>query len=162
MALSVFGPAIDVHAGGKDLHFPHHAYQAAIAQAVTGVAPFARAHLLVGTVHVGGAKMAKSTGNLVLVADLVEDHPAAAVRLLLLDRPWERDWAYRAEDLDAAASRLERLYARAGSPTGSAADVAAVEAALLDDLDVPRALAVAEEAGGVAARAVLGTLGLLV
>ncbi len=161
MALSVFGPALDVHAGGKDLHFPHHAYQAAIAEAVTGVTPFARAHLEVGTVHVDGAKMAKSTGNLVLVADLVRDHPAAAVRLLLLDRPWGEDWAYRAEDLDAAAGRLERLYARAGTPAGSAADVAAVEAALLDDLDVPRALQVAEDAGGEAARVVLGTLALL-
>ncbi len=35
-----------------------------------------------------------------------------------------------------------------------------VDAALLDDLDVPRALAVAEEAGGEAARTALSVLGL--
>ena len=37
MAMSVFGPAVDVHAGGADLRFPHHAYHAAMAEAFTGV-----------------------------------------------------------------------------------------------------------------------------
>src|ERR1035438_8919533 len=45
MALHTFGPAVDVHAGGGDLRFPHHAYQAALAEAFTGVTPFARARL---------------------------------------------------------------------------------------------------------------------
>jgi cysteinyl-tRNA synthetase len=36
MALHAFGPAIDVQAGGGDLRFPHHAYQAAMAEALTG------------------------------------------------------------------------------------------------------------------------------
>ena len=69
MALHSFGPAIDVHAGGADLRFPHHAYQAALAEQFTGVTPFARARLNVGVVTVHGAKMAKSTGNLVLISD---------------------------------------------------------------------------------------------
>lgn len=43
MALSVFGVGVDVHAGGADLWFPHHAYHAAMAEAVTGVKPYARA-----------------------------------------------------------------------------------------------------------------------
>ncbi len=79
MALSVFGAGVDVHAGGADLRFPHHAYHAAMAEAFTGVRPYARAWLHAGTVRVGGAKMAKSAGNLVLVRDLVDGHPAAAV-----------------------------------------------------------------------------------
>jgi cysteinyl-tRNA synthetase len=45
MAMSVFGPAVDVHAGGADLRFPHHAYHAAMAEAFTGVRPYARAWL---------------------------------------------------------------------------------------------------------------------
>ena len=48
MALHAFGPALDVQAGGGDLRFPHHAYQAAMAEAFTGVKPFARAALNVG------------------------------------------------------------------------------------------------------------------
>ena len=80
MAMSVFGPVVDVHAGGADLRFPHHAYHAAMAEAFTGARPYARAWLHAGTVRIGGAKMAKSTGNLVLVRDLAAGHPAAPPR----------------------------------------------------------------------------------
>jgi len=161
MALSVLGSSVDVLTGGADLAFPHHAYQKAMVQAATGVAPFARADLRVGTVRVGGAKMAKSTGNLVLVADLLRDHRPAAVRLLLLDRRWDEAWDFDAADLDRASARLERLYAGTGKLYGGgAAEAAAVTAALADDLDVPRALDVAEEGGGDAARLLLRTLAL--
>jgi cysteinyl-tRNA synthetase len=160
MALHAFGPAVDVHAGGADLRFPHHAYQAALAEQFTGVAPFARAQLNAGVVTVDGAKMAKSTGNLVLVSDLLASHSAAAVRLLILDRAWAKKWDYVPAGLDAAARRLESLQIAAGRPESSAAAVAAVRAALADDLDVPAALAVAEEAGGQAARILGSLLGL--
>ena len=162
MALHTFGPAIDVQAGGADLGFPHHAYQAALAEALTGVAPFARARLNVGMVRVAGAKMAKSTGNLVLVSELLKEHPAAVVRLLILDRRWDDDWDFSRAGLDAAAARLERLHAAAGRPERGAAGsggtaVAAMRAALAHDLDVPAALRIAEDEGGQAVRS-LGTL----
>ncbi|HSZ99712.1 MAG TPA: class I tRNA ligase family protein [Streptosporangiaceae bacterium] len=160
MALHAFGPAIDVHAGGADLRFPHHAYQAALAEQFTGVRPFARAHLNVGVVTVSGAKMAKSTGNLVLVSDVLESHSAAAVRLLILDRPWGQEWDYDPAALAAAARRLELLQIAAGRPENSATAVAAVRGALADDLNVPAALAIAEEAGGQAARVLGSLLGL--
>jgi cysteinyl-tRNA synthetase len=160
MAMAVFGSAVDVLAGGADLRFPHHAYQAAMVQAVTSVTPFARAALHVGTVRRDGAKMAKSTGNLTLVADLLRDHSPTAVRLLLLDRPWADDWDYEPAALDAAADRLARLYAAAGRPGGTDAGPDAVLAALLDDLDVPRAVEVALERGGDAARLLLRLLAL--
>ncbi|HTF46253.1 MAG TPA: cysteine--tRNA ligase, partial [Pseudonocardia sp.] len=97
---------------------------------------------------------------LVLVGDLLRDHSPAAIRLLLLDRDWRQAWDYRPEDLDAAAGRLERLYAAAGRKTepDSAADAA--RSSLLRELDVPGALDIAEEAGGEAARLVLRTLSL--
>jgi cysteinyl-tRNA synthetase len=72
MALSVLGPSVDLHVGGADLRFPHHAFEAAAAEAATGVRPFARAWLHVGVVSQGGTKMAKSTGNLTFVTDLVD------------------------------------------------------------------------------------------
>ena len=161
MSLTTLGPALDLHAGGADLRFPHHAYEAAMAEAVTGVTPFARAWMHVGTVQIDGRKMAKSVGNLVLVSDVLAEHPADALRLLLVDRPWAQSWDYHPADLDAAAARVERLYSAASH--GAAEDPAAsaeVTAALLDDLDVPRALAVAEESGGAAARQLLSVLGL--
>jgi cysteinyl-tRNA synthetase len=178
MSLSVLGPAVDVLAGGADLRYPHHAYQAAMAEALTGVRPYARAVFEVGVVSLDGAKMAKSTGNLVLVGDVLATHPAAALRLCLLDRPWAVGWDYSVAELDAATARLERLYRAAGrssaggsggspprastggAPQESASAVAAISEALRDDLDVPSALAIAEEAGGVAARGLIATLGL--
>ena len=109
--------------------------------------------------------MAKSAGNLVLVKELLADHPAAAVRLLILDRRWHEDWDYDRASLDAAAARLERIAAAAGRPGrhpaghGDAA-ITAVRAALADDLDVPAALRIAETEGGPAARSLGSLLGL--
>jgi cysteinyl-tRNA synthetase len=161
MSLSVFGPAVDVHCGGADLRFPHHACQAAMAEAVTGVTPYARARFLVGVVQVSGAKMAKSTGNLVLVCDVLRSYPAAALRLCLIDRPWAQSWEYEAQQLDVASARLDRLYQAAGRSGGSQEPAAMKIAEVLrDDLDVPAALAIAEEAGGAAARSLIAVLGL--
>jgi cysteinyl-tRNA synthetase len=160
MAMSVLGNGIDVLAGGADLRFPHHAYQAAMVEAASGVTPFARGHLPVGAVHKGGVKMAKSTGNLTLIGDLLRDHPPAAVRLLVLDRAWHAPWDYEPNDLDAAARTLEDLYAAAGRSGASAVATAAVTAALLSDLDVPRAVGIARDAGGEAARVLVRVLAL--
>jgi len=160
MAISMLGASIDILAGGEDLRFPHHAYQAAMVEAASSVAPFARGHLHVGAVHKDGAKMAKTTGNLTLVADLLRDHPPAAVRLLVLNRPWHARWDYQAGDLDTAASTLENLYTAAGRPDTSPAATAAVTAALLNNFDVPQATAIARDEGGEAARLLLRVLSL--
>ena len=123
MALHTFGPAVDVHAGGGDLRFPHHAYQAALAEAFTGVTPFARARLQAGVVRVAGAKMAKSAGNLVLVSDLLRDYPAGAVRLLILDRQWDQDWDYNQASLDEAAAGWSGCRPRPDAPTAPRRDL---------------------------------------
>lgn len=159
MALTVLGPSVDLHGGGADLTFPHHAYEQAIAEGATGVRPYARRWMRVGLVHHDGSKMAKSTGNLVLVNDLLVDHDAAAVRLMLLHRPWSEPWTYAPDELDAAAALLERLYAAAGRPGGSTGP-AQVAQALRHDLDVPSAVAAALDSGGAAARFALHVLGL--
>jgi len=124
------------------------------------VVPFARSAMHVGTVRHRGQKMAKSTGNLVLVTDLLREHPASAIRMLLLDRVWHEPWEYRPADLDAAAGRLEDLYSAAARPDRSATAGAAITSALLDNLDVPRAVAIARQEGGDAARGLLHTLSL--
>ncbi|SDR16531.1 class I tRNA ligase family protein [Thermostaphylospora chromogena] len=160
MALSTFGPALDLHAGGADLSFPHHAYEAAMAEAITGVRPFARTWVHVGVVRVDGVKMAKSTGNLVFTADLLRRYPASAVRLALLDHPWAADWDYSPDALETAAATMERLLAATGRAGSSEAAREEALRALLDDLDTRRALRIAEEEGGHTARTVLGVLAL--
>lgn len=162
MAMSVFGPAVDIHAGGADLRFPHHAYHAAMAEAFTGVRPYARAWFHVGTVTRDGAKMAKSAGNLVLLEELLATHPAAVVRLMILDRAWADTWDYQPALLETAADRLERLYGAAGraAPGGDQAASQELRRLLAGDLDVPAALDHAIEAGGTAARTLSAILGL--
>ena len=160
MALSVFGVGVDVHAGGKDLRFPHHAYHAAMAETFTGVRPYARAWLHVGTVTVGGAKMAKSAGNLVLVSDLLTGYPAAAIRLMILDRPWGDDWDYRPGLLDAAAARLETLFGAAGRAVPNESAASEIGRLLATDLNVPAAIDLAIETGGGPARMLTTVLGL--
>jgi L-cysteine:1D-myo-inositol 2-amino-2-deoxy-alpha-D-glucopyranoside ligase len=160
MAMATFGAGVDVLIGGQDLAFPHHAYQSALVQAATGVAPFARRAMHVGAVHYQGRKMAKSTGNLVLIGDLLRTYPPAAIRLLLLNRTWSSEWEYRAADLESAVADLESLYVAAGRPNRSARAAEAVTAALLNDLDIPGALAVARQEGGDAARGLVRVLAL--
>jgi cysteinyl-tRNA synthetase len=161
MALSVFGVGVDIHAGGKDLRFPHHAYHAAMAESFTGVRPYARGWLHAGTVTLRGTKMAKSAGNLVLLDDLLADYPAAAIRLMILDRPWADDWDYLPGLLDAAAARLESLYRAAGrTSSGSQGAVAEIGRLLAADLNVPAAIDLAIDAGGAPARVLATTIGL--
>jgi cysteinyl-tRNA synthetase len=103
--------------------------------------------------------MAKSTGNLVLVDDLLREHSPGAIRLLCLNRPWALPWEFSMDELDLAEAVLERLYAAAAKP-GSAPGVAAVPAALLNNLNVPDALLIALEDGGQAARTFIELLAL--
>ena len=160
MVLSTYGSSLDIHAGGADLAFPHHAYEAAQAEAATGVAPFARSWMRVGTVRIGGVKMAKSTGNLVLVADLLKDHRPGAVRLMILDRPWSQAWDYSVDLLQAAEGRLDALHAAAGRRDDDPVAETEVIRRLLDDVDVAGATAVALESGGRSARVLVQVLGL--
>ena len=152
MSLATFGPTVDLHVGGEDLAFPHHAYEAAQAEAFTGVRPFARAWMHVGSVLVEGEKMAKSTGNLVYVHDVLDRYPPGALRLLILSRPWSEAWEFDEAGLEQAAGDLESLW-RYGAEPGDR-DIAEHEVAiaLLDDLDVPRALAMAKQSGASAPR----------
>ena len=160
MALSTYGPALDLHVGGADLRFPHHAYEAAQAESATGVTPFARSWMHVGTVRIGGEKMAKSTGNLVFVSDLVAQVGGPAVRMLLLDRRWDAAWDFTPQGLAAAVERLEQLHAAAGRTATSETALIGVLAALSDDLDVPRAIDLAIAEGGKAARDLVQVLAL--
>ncbi len=130
-------------------------------EAFTGVRPYARACLHVGTVTVDGVKMAKSAGNLVLVRDLLASYPAPAVRLMILDRRWAGRWDYAPALLSAATERLEDLHSAGGrSAAASPGALPEIRRLLGADLDVPAALSVAIEAGGAPARALAATLGL--
>lgn len=159
MALATLGPGIDLHCGGSDLAFPHHAFEAAHAEAAVGVEPFARAWLRAGTVSIDGAKMAKSSGNLIFVNDVLERWTPAALRLSVVTRRWWEDWSFDESALADAERRVSELRSAAARPGGQH-EHDQVLAALSDDLDVPTALAIAEAAGGASAELLVDVLGL--
>ncbi len=160
MAMACLGNSIDVLVGGADLTFPHHAYQVAMGEAATGVSPFARAVVHVGEVRLAGEKMAKSTGNLVLLGDVLRSHSAPAVRLALLNRAWHEPWECADTEFETAAAALEELHGAAGR-SGDGADARdAVLRLLVNDLNVPDAFRLALDEGGGAARFLIDVLKL--
>jgi L-cysteine:1D-myo-inositol 2-amino-2-deoxy-alpha-D-glucopyranoside ligase len=153
LALRELGETVDLHGGGTDLIFPHHECEAAESEAVTG-RPFVRHWLHAPMVRLDGTKMSKSLGNLVFVSDLRKRWEPAVIRLAVLSRSYRQDWDWDDRLLEEAAARLERWRAAGPGDAG----LEAVRARLDDDLDLPGALAAADDAaasGGVGRAAAL-------
>jgi len=157
MVLALYGSGLDLHCGGADLEFPHHACEASLGELATGVTPFSRAWLRPGMVSLDGVKMSKSLKNLVLVEDLLKDYSPAAIRLLCLNRHWNEPWDYTRDALEESAATLHELYAAAGRKGQGTATIAA---ALVNNLDVPHAVQFALVEGGAAARTLIDVLAL--
>ncbi|MCW2497362.1 cysteine--1-D-myo-inosityl 2-amino-2-deoxy-alpha-D-glucopyranoside ligase [Jatrophihabitans sp.] len=144
IALNRLGMDFDVQGGGSDLVFPHHEHSAAHAEALTGTPPFARHYVHAGMIGLDGEKMSKSRGNLVLVSKLrAAGVDPMAIRLALLDGHYRQDREWTGGRLPAAEARLAAWRAAAGRAAGAPAEavLAAVRAALQDDLDTVGAIA---------------------
>ncbi len=157
IAADRLGLPIDVQGGGSDLIFPHHEMSAAQSDAIAR--RYAAAYVHQEMVGLHGEKMSKSRGNLVLVSGLRRDGvDPMAIRLLLLAHRYDAPWDYTDPALAAATSRLERWRAALSVNEAPPAEpvVAAIRAALSDNLDTPSALTVVD---GWAARALSGEPG---
>ena len=143
IAMEHLGDRIDVQGGGTDLVFPHHEMSVVQAEAITGSRPFAGHTAHQAMVAYDGEKMSKSKGNLVRVSTLRrEGVDARAIRLVLLDHHYRTEWEWTDESLRSGEARLERWRAAMSTDGGPDATetIAAVRAALADDLDSPSAL----------------------
>ena len=155
MSMRHLGRSFDIHTGGVDLIFPHHEDEIAQSEAATGE-PFVGTWLHCAHLRMGGEKMAKSTGNIARVAELLESGVSArALRYVLLAVHYRQGLDYSDSALEAAGAALDRLdtllaalagyaEARADDPTlpdllGAARS--GFEEALDDDLNVSAALA---------------------
>ena len=144
IALDQLGFGIDVQGGGSDLVFPHHEMSASEADVIAGARPFARTFVHSGMVGLHGQKMSKSLGNLELVSRLVAGgEEPMAIRLALLGQHYRSDWEWSDEVLAAGRRRLTAWWPEADRLTGVGPGslLEDVRAALGDDLDTPRALA---------------------
>jgi len=155
MSMAHLGPSLDIHTGGVDLVFPHHEDELAQSEAATGQ-PFVGTWLHCAHLQMGGAKMAKSTGNVARVAELLDAGvPARALRLALISVHYRASLSYGEDSIRAAAAAIDRLDAlsaalraygedRPDDPTlldALARTREGFEAGLDDDLNVSAALA---------------------
>lgn len=140
------GLPIDIHGGGGDLLFPHHACETAQAEALGAAAPWVRHWMHVAMVRKDGEKMSKSLGNLVLVRDLLAGDEPDVLRLYLLSHHWRTAWEWSAEAFAACRPWCAALHAAARRPSGAGRSIDAsrfgprATAALDHDLDTPTAL----------------------
>ena len=147
MAKKHLGETIDIHAGGRDLIFPHHENELAQSRCAHDGAEFARYWVHNGFLSMDSEKMSKSLGNVLLVHDMVKTIPGELIRLALLGAHYKQPLDWSDETLHSAGRMLDRLYGAVRGITVSDEDRQAAEppaallAALEDDLNTPKALA---------------------
>ncbi|HEY1198670.1 MAG TPA: class I tRNA ligase family protein [Thermoplasmata archaeon] len=108
MARRILDLPVDLHGGGLDLVYPHHHAENEIALALDGK-PFSRLFVHTAFVLQDGAKMSKSTGNLISLRTALRRSSAGGLRWYLLSTPYRvrLDWDPRA--LDAADQEYREL-----------------------------------------------------
>jgi cysteinyl-tRNA synthetase len=154
MSLKHLGERFDIHTGGIDLKFPHHEDE--IAQSEGALAHRVVSVWLHGEfLTLEDAKMAKSAGNVIRVADLPQKgFEPLAFRYLALTAHYRSKLDFTADAMHAATSGLARLRRAAAADDGAGVDLTAEPMATLrarfadavaDDLAMPKALAVAHE-----------------
>ncbi|MCD9033076.1 cysteine--tRNA ligase [Luteimonas sp. Y-2-2-4F] len=156
MAAAHLGETIDIHAGGVDLQFPHHENEIAQSECAHGGAAFARFWLHNGMLTLSGAKMSKSLGNIEKVHDLLQRHPAEALRYALLSAHYRQPLDWSDGLIEQSTRTLDRLYGtlRDLADVDAAPEIPqTIEAALDDDLNTPQALAELARIAGEARKA---------
>jgi L-cysteine:1D-myo-inositol 2-amino-2-deoxy-alpha-D-glucopyranoside ligase len=99
----------DIQGGGKDLIYPHHSMCDEITQITKGK-DFASFYCHVGMVSYEGSKMSKSKGNLVFVHQLINQGvDPLVIRLMLISKPWFKDWEFDQIELNIFQTKLEKL-----------------------------------------------------
>ena len=138
---------IDLQGGGSDLIFPHHFMSAAIAKALCGF-DFARGYLHTGMVGLGGEKMSKSKGNLVLVSELLKSgYDPMVIRHALLSQGYAEDRMWHLETLLKSQERVVKLRSALArievAPTDKV--IGSVAEHIANNLNSPAALEVLDQ-----------------
>ncbi|RMF85452.1 MAG: cysteine--tRNA ligase, partial [Nitrospirae bacterium] len=144
MSMALLGRDFDIHGGGRDLLFPHHENE--IAQSRGAGAGFARLWVHNGFVKIDDEKMSKSLGNFFTIREILEAHPAEAVRLFLLSTHYRSPIDFTERALADARAAVDRVYtflqAAEGQPEGDwrAAPAELAEAVATLELDFDAAM----------------------
>ena len=153
MSIAYLGERFDIHTGGVDLTFPHHEDEIAQFEGALG-------HPVVTTwVHgdhllFSGQKMAKSSGNVVRVHELVDRGlDPLSFRWLTFTTRYRSEMDFTWDAMEDADRRVKQLRRRMAEWAPAATELTATadgddrrfREAVADDLDMPSALKVVNE-----------------
>jgi cysteinyl-tRNA synthetase len=147
----LLGAQYDLHGGAIDLIFPHHEAEIAQMETISGLRPMVAYWLHTGLLTTSDTKMSKSLGNFVTIRDALATASARAIRFAFFSSHYRSPMRLTDGTLSRAARALDRLdrFVEGHDPDAGAGDPGrltdartAIDAALDDDLDTPRALAV--------------------
>ena len=142
MSLKLLDGHVDIHVGGIDLRFPHHENERAQSNALIKQEAV---DLWVHGEHLlfEGKKMSKSSGNVVLLKDVIErDFDPLAIRLCFLENKYRSQMDLTWSSIEAADETLKRWRMKIAQwDTGTEITVdPEIEAAFNTDLDTSRAI----------------------
>jgi cysteinyl-tRNA synthetase len=109
MSCHFLGDTIDIHSSSRDLMFPHHENEIAIAESLSGK-PLANYWLHSELFLVDGKKMGREGDNLLTLQDLIKKgYTARQVRYYLLRTHYRKPINFSFKKFDAALKSLKRL-----------------------------------------------------
>ena len=118
MSAKYLGATFDLHAGGKDLIFPHHENEIAQSEAASGK-PLATIWMHNGFVNVDDEKMSKSLGNFFTIRDVLAKFDPEALRYFLLGTHYLNPISFSDVVLNEAEKRTDYLYETLAKVQGS-------------------------------------------
>ena len=153
MSSEHLGKTFDIHTGGVDHIAVHHTNEIAQSECAWDVHPWVNVWMHEEFLDFRGGKMSKSKGDLYVLEDLVEQGiEPLAYRYFFLQAHYRQQQTFTDAAIEAAATGYDRLMGQAaelreapGDPEASrlASFRERFRAAMRDDLNAPRALAVA-------------------
>jgi len=100
---------LDIHAGGRDLIFPHHENELAQSQAYTGK-QFAKYWIHHGLLTINGQKMSKSLGNFITIDDFIKKyHNPGFIKFFFLSAHYSHPIDFTEAKIQEAKQALERI-----------------------------------------------------
>jgi cysteinyl-tRNA synthetase len=99
---------LDIHAGGRDLIFPHHENEIAQSEALTG-REFAKYWIHHGLLTINGQKMAKSLGNFITIQDAIQKYGVNDLKMFYLLSHYGSPIDFSEEKLRDAHKALDRI-----------------------------------------------------
>ncbi|MBX3708809.1 MAG: cysteine--tRNA ligase [Gammaproteobacteria bacterium] len=109
MAMDLLGEHFDIHAGGRDLIFPHHENENAQSQAALPT-KFVNVWMHTGFLQMEKEKMSKSLGNFITIRDVLREHEPEVLRFFLMSSHYRSPLIYTSDALHQARQALVRFY----------------------------------------------------